>query len=263
MSDAKLRVEAVSKVFVDPRTGAETPALSEITFDVAEREFLAIIGPSGCGKTTLLRIVAGLEEASTGRVLLAREGRVVERRGPGPDCGMVFQEHNLFPWRTARENIEFGLEFGGAGAATRRRVALDYLRLANLEKFADRYPSELSGGMRQRVAIARALATNPEVLLLDEPFAALDVQSRRFFQDELLRIWEATRKTVVLVTHSIEEAVYLADRVIVLDAHPGRVIEVAEVSDARPRDKTAPAFVAMVERLWRLIASTAKQHASE
>jgi NitT/TauT family transport system ATP-binding protein len=250
-------------MFIDPRTATELRVLSEISFQVPERELVAIIGPSGCGKTTLLRIVAGLEEASSGRVLLTRDGHTVERRGPGPECGMVFQEHSLFPWRTARENIEFGLEFIERDAVKRQRIALDYLRLANLEKFADRYPSELSGGMRQRVAIARALATNPEVLLLDEPFAALDVQSRRFFQDELLRIWEATRKTIVLVTHSIEEAVYLADRVIVLDAHPGRVIEIATITDSRRRDKTSPAFVAIVERLWQLIASTAQRHANE
>ena len=259
----KLRIDKVSKRFADSRTGAEVHAIDEVSLDVSEQEFVALLGPSGCGKTTLLRIVAGLEDATTGRVLLAREGALVERSEPGPECGMVFQEHFLFPWRTARANIEFGLEFIEPDRERRAETARRYLHLTNLERFADRYPHELSGGMRQRVALARALAPNPEVLLLDEPFAALDAQTRSFFQDELLQIWNATRKTVLLVTHSIEEAVYLADRVVVLGAHPGRIVEIKDIPWPRPRRKTSPEFLEVIEGLWGFIAAAARREAAE
>ena len=247
----KLKVDRVGKVFSGASHVVE--ALRGISFDVRQEEFVSIIGRSGCGKTTLLRIIAGLEQVSSGKVLLDKGGKLQEVSAPGPDRGMVFQEHFLFPWRTARENIEFGLEFKAKNRRERREIAHEYLRLVNLEAFADRYPAQLSGGMRQRVAIARALATDPEILLLDEPFASLDAQTRGFFQDELMRIWQVTRKTILLVTHSIEEAVYLSDRIVVLKPHPGEVREVMELALSRPRSRSSIPFIAAVEKISRLI----------
>jgi NitT/TauT family transport system ATP-binding protein len=247
MTAPKLTVDRVGKSF----DGLE--ALRSISFDVNEREFVSIIGRSGCGKTTLLRIIAGLEHATSGRILARANGRTVEVRSPGADRGMVFQEHYLFPWRTARKNIEFGLEFKELTREERYEIACKYLRLMNLEAFGDRYPAQLSGGMRQRVAIARALAINPDILLLDEPFASLDAQTRSFFQDELLRIWQVTRKTIVLVTHSIEEALYLSDRIVVLKPHPGEVREIMQPDLTRPRIRSSLDFNHLVERLSGLI----------
>jgi ABC-type nitrate/sulfonate/bicarbonate transport system ATPase subunit len=247
----KLRVEKVSKTFFP--NGANVEALKEISFDVEDRQFVSIIGRSGCGKTTLLRIIAGLEQVTNGAVLLAKSGDLVKVSKPGSDRGMVFQEHHLFPWRNARRNIEFGLERTKVSKDQRERAVEEHLRLVNLEAFGSRYPSELSGGMRQRVAIARALATNPEILLLDEPFASLDALTRSAFQDELLRIWELTRKTIILVTHSIDDAVYLSDRIIVLKPHPGEVRTIIDHNMPRPRTKTTPEFAQMTVRLESLI----------
>jgi NitT/TauT family transport system ATP-binding protein len=249
----KLKVHHLSKAFTG--TGVSVQALREVSFDVQDEEFVSIIGCSGCGKTTLLRIIAGLERASAGRILLSKGGSLGEVTAPGRDRGMVFQEHFLFPWRTAQGNIEFGLEFIEKDRHRRHELAREYLRLVNLEGCAERYPAQLSGGMRQRVAIARALAPDPEILLMDEPFASLDAQTRTFFQDELMRIWRVTRKTIVLVTHSIDEAVYLSDRIVVLKAHPGEVLEIVQLALPRPRTRTSAAFLAAMESLNRLLGA--------
>lgn len=247
----KLRVDRASKVFT--ANGHDVQALKEISFDVEDRQFVSIIGRSGCGKTTLLRTIAGLEHTTTGAILLSKRGELRAVTRPGPDRGMVFQEHYLFPWRSAKRNIEFGLEGKERDRRKREEISMRYLRLVNLEGFGDRYPSELSGGMRQRVAIARALATEPEILLLDEPFASLDALTRSVFQDELLRIWALTQKTILLVTHSIDDAVYLSDRIVVLTPHPGRIRKIIEHPLPRPRSKTSPEFMQMVAHLESLI----------
>lgn len=251
MSIIKLKVRGVSKRFPDTDSGVE--AVRDIDFDVYEHEFVSIIGRSGCGKTTLLRMIAGLEHVTSGDILLDKGGTLRKVDGAGPDRGMVFQDHYLFPWRSAQKNIEFGLEFQKISRSERSRIAGEYLRLVNLEKFADRYPSQLSGGMRQRIAIARALATNPEILLMDEPFAALDAQTRSFFHDELLRIWGVTRKTILLVTHSIEEAVYLSDRIVVLKPHPGEINTIIKLDSPRPRDRALSEFAERVSQLSSLL----------
>jgi NitT/TauT family transport system ATP-binding protein len=250
-SAVKLRVERLSKAF--PAHGGAVEVLRQVTFDVADQEFVSIIGRSGCGKTTLLRIIAGLERASAGEVLLDQGNALKSVSIPGPDRGMVFQEHFLFPWRTARQNIEFGLEFLEKDRHRRHEIAREYLKLVNLEEAGDRYPSQLSGGMRQRVAIARALATDPKILLLDEPFASLDTQTRSIFHDELLRIWRVTRKTILLVTHSIDEAVYLSDRIVVLKPNPGEVLEIVQPGLPRPRSRSSPAVLAVVESLNQML----------
>lgn len=249
----KLKVHHLSKAFTG--SGVAVQALREVSFDVQDEEFVSIIGCSGCGKTTLLRIIAGLERASAGKIMLSKGGMLEEVTAPGRDRGMVFQEHFLFPWRTAQGNIEFGLEFIEKARHRRHERAREYLRLVNLEGCAERYPAQLSGGMRQRVAIARALAPDPEILLMDEPFASLDAQTRTFFQDELMRIWRVTRKTILLVTHSIDEAVYLSDRIVVLKAHPGEVLEIVHPALPRPRTRTSAAFLATMESLNRLLGA--------
>ena len=223
----------------------ETPAgrveaLREASFATAPSEFLCIVGPSGCGKTTLLNLIAGFLAPSSGEILVA--GRPVS--GQGLDRGIVFQDFaQLFPWRTALGNVAFGLEMKGVERAERERVALEHLRLVGLEKFAGAYPHHLSGGMQQRVAIARALAYNPAVLLMDEPFAALDALTRDEMQRLLAEVWRETRKTVVYVTHNVAEAVYLADRVIVMTPHPGAIKAVVPVALARPRDPLSVEFL--------------------
>ncbi|HEV8281470.1 MAG TPA: ABC transporter ATP-binding protein [Candidatus Limnocylindrales bacterium] len=231
-----LEVRDVGKRWTIERTGEQIVALESITLDVAAGEFIVLLGPSGCGKSTLLQIVAGLESASSGTV-----------RFPGVDqrpasnrkqTSMVFQEYALFPWRTVAENIAFGPEVRGIPRATREAEAKRLIDLVNLRGFDRRYPHELSGGMRQRVALARALANDPEILLLDEPLAALDAQTRRLLQDELVRIWQATRKTFIYVTHSLEEAVLLGTRIVVMTARPGRIKQIADVRLERPRHLT-------------------------
>ena len=215
-------------------------ALSEVSFDVAASEFVCIVGRSGCGKTTLLNIVAGFLKPTGGEIRIG--GQVVH--GRGGDRGVVFQDFaQLFPWRTAQRNVEFGLEMKGLARPARAEAARAFLRLVNLEPFADRYPHELSGGMQQRVAIARALAYNPSVLLMDEPFAALDALTRDEMQRFLVDVWEETRKTVLYVTHNVAEAVYLADRIIVLSPHPGTVRAQTRITLPRPRDPLSIAFL--------------------
>jgi NitT/TauT family transport system ATP-binding protein len=227
-------------------------ALRGINLAVERGGFVSLVGPSGCGKTTLLRIVAGLEEASAGEVLL--DGNRVTR--PGGDRGFVFQSDNLLPWRTVLANAMIGPEVAGRDDAAVRRRTLDLLKLVGLEGFENYFPRQLSGGMRQRVNLARALAVDPEILLMDEPFSALDAQTREIMQTELLRIWELGRKTVLFVTHQIDEAVFLSDRVLVLARRPGRLQESVDIALPRPRAlamKRTPEFVAYVDRIWRLI----------
>jgi len=243
---AKLSLTGLSKRF----DGLEV--LREIDIAMERGAFISLVGPSGCGKTTLLRIVAGLEPASTGAVLL--DGRAVQ--APGPDRGFVFQSDNLLPWRTVFDNAVIGPEIAGrTGAAVKDRIR-GLLRLVGLGGFENYFPRQLSGGMRQRVNLARALAVDPDILLMDEPFSALDAQTREIMQTELMRIWEEGRKTVLFVTHQIDEAVFLSDRVLVLARRPGRIREDIDIALPRPRAlaiKRAPEFVAYVDRIWRLI----------
>jgi NitT/TauT family transport system ATP-binding protein len=245
---AKLLIEGLSRVFPGVRGGAPTRALEPTDLAVAENDFITILGPSGCGKSTLLRIVAGLDRPTTGRVLL--DGRAVT--GPGADRGMVFQSYTLFPWLTVAENIAFGLTERGVPASERRDIVAAYIEKVGLKGFERHYPKQLSGGMQQRTAIARALANDPEILLLDEPFGALDNQTRSLMQELLLGIWERERKTVLFVTHDIEEAIFLASRTIVMTARPGRIKAEVPVDLPHPRHyrmKTSPEFSRLKARL--------------
>jgi len=229
-----LSVEAVSKTFPGVRGGPDTQALQPTDLKVEDNDFITILGPSGCGKSTLLRIVAGLETPSTGRVLL--DGVPVSR--PGPDRGMVFQSYTLFPWLTVRDNIRFG-------ALATDKIADELIGKVGLRGFENHYPKMLSGGMQQRTALARALANDPKILLLDEPFGALDNQTRALMQELLLGIWEADRKTVLFVTHDIDEAIFMANRVAVMSARPGRIKATLEINLPHPRHytmKTTPEF---------------------
>ncbi|HNI42359.1 MAG TPA: ABC transporter ATP-binding protein, partial [Methanoregulaceae archaeon] len=211
-----LVIQDLSKEFPVPN---QVPilALSTISLTVGEEEFVSILGPSGCGKTTLLRIIAGLDSATSGSITL--DGETIDRRSS--QMAMIFQEYSLYPWRTVIDNVTFGLEMQNTGKKPARDIAMKYLNLVGLAEFADRFPYELSGGMRQRVAVARAMAIEPKILLMDEPFGALDAQTRNMLQKELLEIWEKTKKTVLFVTHSVDEAVYLSDRIVVLTPRPG------------------------------------------
>ena len=224
-------------------------ALQNVSFSVEDGEFVCIVGPSGCGKTTLFRIIAGLEVPTEGTVWL--NGDPVE--GPGTDRGMVFQEYGLFPWRTVIRNVAFGLEQRDMTKTERREIATEMIDLVGLDGFEDSYPNELSGGMKQRVGIARALAVDPEILLMDEPFGSVDAQTRDMLHGELLRIWAETGKTVLFITHDVDEAVTLADRVVVLTGAPGRVHDVVDVGLERPRSRTDDAFAEREEHIRSLI----------
>ncbi len=230
---ALLEIKNVYKLF--SADGKEMEALHDINLSIKENEFICFIGPSGCGKTTLLRIIAGLEDPTSGSVSL----NGIPTKGPGPERGMVFQEYSLFPWRTVLDNICFGLELKGVAVEERKTRARQYLKMIGLENFETRYPHELSGGMKQRVAIARALVNDPKALLMDEPFGALDAQTRNTMQTELLRIWNEEKKTIVFVTHSVDEAIYLADRIVIMSARPGRIKEIIEIAIPRPRNRTS------------------------
>jgi NitT/TauT family transport system ATP-binding protein len=229
------------------------PVLEDFSLAVAELEFLVLLGPSGCGKSTLLRIVDGIESCDSGQIILDNAD-VTGTTGNGR--GMVFQSFELFPWRTVIENVAFGLEVAGVAKKPRTEAAREYVNMVGLSAFESAYPHELSGGMQQRVGIARALAIEPSVLLMDEPYGALDVQTRDLLQEELLNIWDKQRKTVIFVTHSIEEALYLADRIVVMSPRPGRIQHLIDVPFARPRReaiKTTPEFLDMRQEIWRTL----------
>ena len=249
--EVSLRVDGLSKTFKAPG-GKTVVALRDISIDTHRREFLCVVGPSGCGKSTLVRILAGLDTATSGSVLV--DDRPVS--GPGADRGMVFQGYTLFPWLSVLKNVMFGLRENGADRSSAELEAREWLSLIGLERFADSYPHQLSGGMKQRVAIARALATRPKILLMDEPFSALDAQSRARMQAYLLEIWRKIDITIVFITHDLDEAVLLADRILVLSAHPGEIAELIEVPVPRPRSLeqgTSPEFRATRSRLDALI----------
>ena len=242
----KLQISHLGKSF------GELRALQDINLAVERGEFIAVVGPSGCGKTTFLRIVAGLEPASAGEVRL--DGHAIS--GPGDDRGFVFQTDNLLPWRTVFANAIIGREVAGRVGPAERQRTLELLKLVGLEGFENYHPRQLSGGMRQRVNLARALAIDPQILLMDEPFSSLDAQTREIMQTELMRIWEAGRKTVLFVTHQIDEAVFLADRVLVFARRPGRLRESVAVELSRPRTlaiKRTAEFIRYVDHIWRLI----------
>ena len=245
---SRLIIEAVSRTFPGPRGGPPTRALEPTSLAVADNDFICLLGPSGCGKSTLLRIVAGLDTPTAGRVLL--DGAPVT--GPGADRGMVFQSYTLFPWLTVKDNICFGLREKAVPAAEQERLARHYVERVGLTGFEGHYPKMLSGGMQQRTALARALANDPKILLLDEPFGALDNQTRTLMQELLLGIWEAERKTVLFVTHDIDEAIFMANRVAVLTARPGRIKSDVAIDLPHPRHytiKTSPEFSAYKARL--------------
>ncbi len=245
-----LELKDLHKVFSTAK--GDVTALKNINFKAHRREFVCVIGASGCGKSTLIRILAGLESASAGEVLL--DGKPVS--GPGPDRGMVFQGYTLFPWLTVKKNVMFGLRSQGMSTFTAESEALQWIDLVGLDKFADSYPDQLSGGMKQRVAIARALANKPRILLMDEPYGALDAQTRSKMQSYLLQIWHNIDITVLFITHDLDEAIYLADRILVLKSHPGEVEEIIEVPVPRPRDPDqfiSPEFLATRKRIDELI----------
>ena len=254
----KLSIEHLSKRYWFEREDREVLAVSDVSFAVEDGEFLSIVGPSGCGKTTLLNIVAGLLPYEEGNVSI--DGKRVE--GPGVDRAVVFQHSSLLPWRTIAGNIRYGMEMQRRfDEATMRERTDHFVKMVGLSGFERHYPNELSGGMQQRVNLARALAADPKVLLMDEPFAALDAQTREFMQAELLKIWSQDRKTVVFITHQINEAVYLADRVAVMSARPGRLKEVFKVPFGRPRTlslKRDPRFLEIEDSIWQLIEEESK-----
>ena len=232
-----LHIENLSKQYASE--GQPIQALENINFSIRKGEFVSILGPSGCGKTTLLRTIAGLEQATRGNIIL-NEKRITQ---PSPELGVVFQEHRLFPWLSVQDNVAYGLARQGISKKEQRKTSDYYLDLVGLGKFATKFPKELSIGMSQRVGIARALATNPDILLMDEPFASVDAQTRRELQREVLRIWEETGKTIIFVTHSVDEALVLSQRIVMLSAHPGRLNRILDVDLDYPRDDTTHAYV--------------------
>jgi NitT/TauT family transport system ATP-binding protein len=251
---AQIVIDRVRHTYRPPR-GKPVPALEDISLEVREREFLALLGPSGCGKSTLLYLIGGFLPVEGG--CIAVDGKTVA--GPGPDRGIVFQHFALFPWKTVRGNILYGLERQGMGRAEREKRAQDFIDLVGLTGFEDSFPSQLSGGMKQRTAIARTLAFDPKILLMDEPFGALDAQTRHLMQSELLNIWQRTPKTVIFVTHDVQEAVYLADRVAVMSARPGRIKALVDTRFDK-NDKAifrAKHFVDKVDELWGLVRDEA------
>lgn len=245
----KLRIKSLTKSFI--LDGKKTPALQDITLDFFSNEFCVIVGPSGCGKTTLLRLVAGLEEPTSGEVIYG------DCNPNKPKCNMVFQEQAVFPWMTVWENMAFGLRRRGVKGSELRDIVSHFLNITGLAGFRNYYPYQLSGGMKQRVGVARAFANDPEILLMDEPFASLDEQNKTLLQDELLRIWEQTRKTVVFITHSIDEAISLGDRVIVMTNRPGRIKSIIPIGFERPRKmmelRKKAEYGELVYRVWQLL----------
>jgi NitT/TauT family transport system ATP-binding protein len=250
MADAQIIVEGVNHLYRPPH-GRPVLALEDVSLDIRAREFIALLGPSGCGKSTLLYLIGGFLPTETGRILV--DGAPVG--APGPDRGIVFQHFALFPWKTVRGNVLYGLERMGLGRKERAERAQSFIDLVGLTGFEDSYPSQLSGGMRQRTAIARTLAFDPKILLMDEPFGALDAQTRSLMQEELLRIWQRSPKTVIFVTHDVQEAVYLADRVAVMSARPGRIKTIVDTRFDKndPEVFKTQAFVDKVDGLWNLV----------
>ena len=256
----KLRVHHVSKTF--EQKGHTITALRDTSFDVQDGEFVTILGPSGCGKSTILKIIAGLTEPSSGHVKLNNH----QIKGPGSDRGMVFQAYTLFPWLTVGQNIAFGLQLKGIPKKERDDIVAHYLELIGLNGFGNMYPSNLSGGMKQRVAIARALANDPEILLMDEPFGALDAQTRTVMQELLLSVWEKSQKTILFVTHDIDEAIFMGDRVYVMTARPGCLKAEIAVPIPRPREfsvKTSSTFMRLKTEILDLIREESWKAASE
>lgn len=251
-SRSKLIVRNLRKAFRSQRSEETLEVFNDVSLEVHPSEFVALVGPSGCGKTTFLRILDGLIPHDSGEILL--DGKTVIK--PGPDKGFVFQDASLLPWRTVMENVILGLELQGADKKEARKKAEKCLALVGLRGFENHYPHELSGGMRQRVNLARALVVDPEILLMDEPFASLDAQTREIMQAELLRMWAETRKTVIFVTHQIEEAIYLADRVVVFSARPAKIREIVKIAVPRPRPlsvKRTGEFLEYADRIWTVI----------
>lgn len=243
----KVKIDQVKKVY-NGRTG-EMVALNGVSLDIADNEFVCVVGPSGCGKSTLLNIIAGLLEPTDGAVYVD-ERKVV---GTGVERGVVFQQYALFPWLTVKKNVEFGLKLKGLSKDEIEETAMKYIRMVDLEKFTNAYPKELSGGMKQRVAIARAYAVNPEVLLMDEPFGALDAQTRTQLQSELLKTWEEERKTCFFITHDVEEAIILAQRVVIMSARPGRIKDIVDIDIPYPRTQETrmdPRFIELKTHIW-------------
>jgi|SRR6185437_2159192 NitT/TauT family transport system ATP-binding protein len=251
---SQIRVDNVSHMYRPPR-GREVLALDQVSLDVAPREFVALLGPSGCGKSTLLYLIGGFLPVERGGISV--DGSPVS--GPGPDRGIVFQHFALFPWKTVRGNILYGLERQGMPKPEREKRAQEFIDMVGLHGFEDSYPSQLSGGMKQRTAIARTLAFDPKILLMDEPFGALDAQTRGLMQRELLAIWQRTPKTVIFVTHDVQEAVYLADRVAVMSARPGRIKTIVDTKFDKndPDIFKNPAFVEKVDLIWNLVRDEA------
>jgi NitT/TauT family transport system ATP-binding protein len=251
---AQIVIDGVNHVYRPPR-GREVLALDQVSLEVANREFVALLGPSGCGKSTLLYLIGGFLPVEAGTISV--DGKPVS--GPGPDRGIVFQHFALFPWKTVRGNILYGLERQGMPKAEREQRAMEFIELVGLQGFEDSYPSQLSGGMRQRTAIARTLAFDPKILLMDEPFGALDAQTRGLMQSELLRIWQRTPKTVIFVTHDVQEAVYLADRVAVMSARPGRIKTIVDIKldKSDPNLFKAKTYVDQVDEIWGLVKDEA------
>ena len=243
----KVKIDNVEKIY-EGRKGRMV-ALNGVSLDIKENEFICVVGPSGCGKSTLLNIIAGLLDATSGAVYV--DGKKVE--GTGTERGVVFQQYALFPWLTVIKNVMFGLKLKGMSDAEAREVAMKYIRMVDLEEFVDSYPKEFSGGMKQRVAIARAYAVQPEVLLMDEPFGALDAQTRTQLQTELLKTWEEEQKTCFFITHDVEEAIVLATRVVIMSARPGRIRDIVDIDIPYPRTqetKMTPEFIALKNRIW-------------
>lgn len=245
----RLCVKGLSKRFVSPESGKDFVALQDVNFEAPDKEFICLLGPSGCGKTTLLNMIAGFTEPSGGELLIS--GRPVA--GAGPDRGVVFQDYALFPWLSVRRNVQFGPRVAGMPVGERDALADKYLDMVGLSEFSSRYPHQLSGGMKQRVAIARALANRPSMLLMDEPFGALDAMTREMMQDELFKISQLEPKLIIFVTHSVLEAVFLADRVLVMASRPGRVVADLRIGLDRPRDRTSPEVAGYVREIRDLL----------
>lgn len=243
----KVKIDNVKKIF-NTRNG-EMIALNGVSLDIMENEFICVVGPSGCGKSTLLNIIAGLLEPSSGKIYC--DGKEV--KGTGTERGVVFQQYALFPWMTVKKNVMFGLELKGIKGQEAEDIAMKYIKMVQLEDFVNHYPKELSGGMKQRVAIARAYAVNPSILLMDEPFGALDAQTRTQLQTELLETWEKERKTCFFITHDVEEAIILAQKVIIMSARPGRIKEIVDINIPYPRTqetKMTPEFLDLKNHIW-------------